>query len=248
MISSFKALFRDDKQYHLFLLMSLSSLFNVALVAYRLHYIDYDLAQLSSPKEVYWSRGIPTFLFLIWNLFLAWVPYGLALSLNRLNRHNQSKLLLGIIAGVWLVFFPNAPYIITDLLHLRWRTPIPHWYDLMLIVSFAWTGLMLGYLSLFEVQHFFKQKFNARISWGLSIAALLLASYGVYLGRYLRWNSWDIVSNPVGLAQDLFATLSNPMAYAGTLGIVLVFFVFMLLGYLTMATLIGEDKTVSAMK
>ncbi|MFK8101788.1 MAG: DUF1361 domain-containing protein [Saprospiraceae bacterium] len=240
MIKKFAALFRDQKQYHLFLLMTLSSLFNVALVAYRLHYIEYDFGHMNSAKTVYWSRGIPTFLFLIWNLFLAWVPYWIALSLHRLNRHTQSKLLLGGLVFTWLLFFPNAPYILTDLLHLRWRTPIPHWYDLMLIVSFAWTGLMLGYLSLFEIQLFLKQKLSPRASWLLSISALLLASYGVYLGRYLRWNSWDIISNPLGLCQDLFETLSNPMAYASTLGIVLVFFVFMLLGYLTLATLIGN--------
>ena len=240
MIKKFKNLFRDKKQYHLFILMSLSSIFNVALVAYRLHYIDYDFGNIESPKELYWSRGIPTFLFLIWNLFLAWVPYWLALSLNRMSRHTQSKVILGMLAFLWLLFFPNAPYIITDLLHLRWRTPIPHWYDLMLIVSFAWTGLMLGYLSLFEVQLFLEKKLSKKTSWMISIVALMLASYGVYLGRYLRWNSWDIVSNPIGLFQDLIQTITHPFAYASTLGIALVFFVFMLLGYLTLSTLVRE--------
>ncbi|MEL6865155.1 MAG: DUF1361 domain-containing protein [Bacteroidota bacterium] len=151
-----------------------------------------------------------------------------------------SNRLTGLALVAWLLFFPNAPYILTDLLHLKSRAPIPYWYDLMLLLSFAWTGLMLGYLSLYEVQRFIAQRSQpwlARLAVGM---ALPLCAIGVYIGRYRRWNSWDVLTRPGELLSDSIQTLLPPHVEIGTVGMILVFTIFLFLGYQMMAIMIKE--------
>ena len=146
--------FKNKKQCHLFFLLIASTLFSVLLFATRLIFIDFDLGKIQSIDDLIFYRGKQTFFFLNWNLFLAWIPYLIALSLPYFYQKLNSKILIGCLLFAWLLFFPNAPYILTDFLHLQKRTSIPIWFDLMLLSSFAWTGLMLGYLSLLEVKRF----------------------------------------------------------------------------------------------
>jgi len=241
MIKRFQNLFRDQKQQRLFLLLCLATLFNFVLVGYRLHYMAFDFSKIQSFRDLLDHRGYATFLFLIWNLFLAWVPYFIALIMDRTYEKTKSKGLLGFLFVAWLLFFPNAPYILTDLLHLKSRHPIPHWYDLMMIVSFAWTGLMLGYLSLFEVQRFLTKKFSARLGMGIAVGSILLCSFGIYLGRFLRWNTWDVLFRPHLLIGDIFEVVFNPFAYTGTLGIAVILACFLLIGYFILNTLISDS-------
>ena len=142
----------------------------------------------------------------------------------------------------WLLFFPNAPYILTDLLHLKTRTPIPLWYDVMMILTFAWTGLMLGFLSLFEVQLFLQKFIGKTIASLMSVIAIFLCGIGIYIGRFQRWNSWDVVVNPFALISDVLNTLIHPMAYMRTLGLAVVISVFLLLGYSTIITLLKSER------
>lgn len=233
--------FREEKQYHLFLLLGLTTIFSLALVGYRMYYLQIDRLALSSLDKIVYGRG-KTYLFLVWNLFLAWVPYGIALSIRWIDHRYKSKIISGLTLFTWLLFFPNAPYIITDFLHLGYRTSIPEWYDLILIFSFAWTGLILGYLSLREVQLFLQKRLGSTIGWMFSFTAILLCGFGVYLGRYLRWNSWDIIANPIELLTDIFFLLSQPAANKSAVGMTVMLTGVLALGYLTLITLYKETK------
>ena len=101
---------------------------------------------------------------------------------------------------LWLLFFPNAPYLLTDFIHLRETPTTPLWYDALMLASFAWTGLLLGYASLYLMQMIWERAVGM-LSWLGVVAALALASLGVYVGRFLRFNSWDALVRPRRLAQ-----------------------------------------------
>ena len=153
------------------------------------------------------------FLFLNWNLFLACIPWILTTWLIIRPTIQQYKIAIGFIISLWVLFFPNAPYILTDLFHLQRKLSMPVWFDLVLILSFAWTGILFGFLSLWDIELIFSKFMKQKYLSALSIALLFLSSFGVYLGRYLRWNSWDIVQNPFGLAYDIGDRFLNPFAH-----------------------------------
>lgn len=228
---------RELNRRSLFLLLTLSTIFSFSLFAFRLEYVDFDYSKIQSVRDLCFYRGTQTFFFLNWNLFLAWIPYLIALSLPFLHRKFNSKIIIVGALLCWLLFFPNAPYIITDFLHLKKRAGIPLWYDLMLFMSFAWTGLMLGYVSLLEVQIFLRNFFSKTMVNFASIIALLLCGFGIYLGRFQRWNSWDIVTQPF----SLFADILNILAQPHTLGLAIVLSAFLLLGYFTLNTLAQSE-------
>ncbi len=143
--------------------------------------------------------GRITYIFLIWNLFLAFIPYGISLKMDV----SKSKWKLLAYGGIWLAFFPNAPYLITDFVHLPHRTSPTFWIDLSLLTMFSVAGFMLATLSLKKVHQVLHQFFNRLISNVILINLILLSGFGIYLGRILRWNSWDIVTNPKGLFVDI---------------------------------------------
>ena len=180
--------------------------------------------------------GHGLFIFLAWNLFLALVPFGLSTLLGTALGPLRARLLLPVGAA-WLLFFPNAPYLVTDLLHLEQRPGVPLWYDLALILSCAWNGLMLAYASLADMQELVRQRLGTLAGWVFATVALLLSSFGVYLGRYLRFNSWDVLSNPLTLFFDILHRLLNPLSYPRTWGVTVVFGLFLLLGYSTVRVL-----------
>ena len=201
--------------------MAISSAMSVMLVLFRME----------------WS-GKLFGVFLIWNLFLAWLPFVFALLLAAVNKTSSSRVKKVLLFGAWLLFFPNSPYILTDLFHLKLRD-VPLWFDLILILSFAWNGLLLGYASLFEIQHFLKSKVSA-IKVNCFIAALMvLCSFGIYLGRYPRWNSWDIITNPIDLFSDIFNMLIHPLHNTRMVGVTFFFSLFLTVSYWTLSTLIN---------
>ncbi|MFT5165188.1 MAG: putative membrane protein [Saprospiraceae bacterium] len=237
MIASIKKISSPSQRVKIFSILSLSTAFCIAMVAYRIYYSNVDLSSLRSAEDIASSRGY-TFIFLVWNLFLAWIPYWIAITINGCYQRTRSKMLAFGMIIAWLLFFPNAPYILTDLLHLHNRHPVPFWYDLMLIVSFAWTGLMLGFISLHEVRLFIKKHYSEKGSWLFTFGATILCSYGIYLGRCLRWNTWDILTKPHLLIQDIFLSVTDSMA----INITVIFSVFLLLGYMTLNALIGKSE------
>lgn len=225
------------KSYRLFWILSLTTLFDFALLAYRLYYIEYDFSEIQSLGDLAKFRSIPTFLFLVWNLFLAWIPYWFSMLLEKTKKF---KLLTILILFGWLLFFPNAPYLVTDLLHLKSRSPVPMWYDVFLFFCFAWTGLMLGFSSLLEVKKFLDKRFAGWLTNSFVICSTLLCGFGVFIGRFQRWNSWDLFTNPFQLFSDLFLILGNPFDYMRTFGLAVVASILILLGFWTLTILIKE--------
>lgn len=174
------------------------------------------------------------FLFLIWNLFLACVPL-LASRLLRVAHQRRVSLFFQVsLFSVWLLFLPNAPYLLTDLVHLQPGSTRLYWYDLTMLLSCAGVGLLLGYSSLFDVQKICEERFGHVAGWGVAIGTLLLCGYGVYLGRAMRWNSWDVVTNPRGLFEYIAACLLNPTAYLHVYALSGLFGAGLLLGYTTL--------------
>lgn len=152
------------------------------------------------------ASGSQALLFLGWNLFLASVPYALSLLLP-LIRHRLAGVLVLI---AWLLFLPNAPYLITDLIHLKPRPPVPFWADGMVFFFFAWTGLLLGLVSLPHIQRYLEQWYTTRQSHWWIGGFMLMSSFGLFLGRVGRWNSGEAVTHPSALLQYSFSLLASP--------------------------------------
>jgi uncharacterized membrane protein len=172
-----------------------------------------------------------TFLFLNWNLFLAFIPWVLTTWLIIHPKFQNYKIVVGLVICFWLLFFPNAPYILTDLFHLKLTTSMPIWFDLVLILSFAWTGLLFGFLSLWNIEHILSKYMKQKYISALSIFLLFLGSFGIYLGRYLRWNSWDIINNPFQLAYDIGDRFINPFIHPRAWGITILMGLFLSMLY-----------------
>lgn len=181
-----------------------------------------------------WYTDSLVFFFLNWNLFLAWVPFVLASMMATLaQRRPRPRLFLVLLLAAWLLFFPNAPYIISDLMHLGSPRDVPIWYDAILIFSYAWNGLLLGFASLWLVQQVIADRFGAIVGWLFAMCSLLAAGFGIYLGRFQRWNSWDLLVNPLELTADIVHGLLNPWAYPRAIVVTLLFASFMAIAYST---------------
>lgn len=168
--------------------------------------------------------------YLAWNLFLAWIPFVIALVIY--DRAKRRRIGAGQLAlfGAWLAFLPNAPYIVTDLMHLPDLAAPPVWFDAMTYVAFAWTGLLLGLVSLYLVHCTVRARFGSRAGWAVVAATSALSGLGIYLGRFLRWNSWDVIANPAALAGDLVAIAHDPVGKP--LAVSLLFAAFIGVAYL----------------
>lgn len=174
--------------------------------------------------------------FLIWNLFLAWIPFIIAyLTYTATLARRWVYVIVPVSAFFWLIFFPNAPYILTDFQHLAdtWRDA-PVWYDVMLLIWFSFTGLLLGMVSLFLMQEVIRREFGRWVGWGFVAAVAALSSVGVYVGRFLRWNSWDIFNNPKGLALYTIQSAQDPSLQS--IGFTFLFAAFFLFLYITLYT------------
>lgn len=161
--------------------------------------------------RMYRSRSI-TYIFMLWNLFLAWIPYWSSLWADRQSEKHPRRWLRLLAPGLlWLAFFPNAPYILTDIMHLQERPPIPLWYDSSLLVVFALAGLFLAVFSLRTMHRLIRIYGGSLGGWLFVLLAVSLAGLGVYLGRFLRWNSWDLVLHPQAVLADIAVRAANPV-------------------------------------
>jgi uncharacterized membrane protein len=153
---------------------------------------------------------------LVWNLVLAWVPFVLALlvydGVRRGARHSR------VVAGsvLWLLFFPNAPYLVTDFGLLEGWEGAPVWFDVVVVAGPAWAGLALGFASLYLMHGVAARALGTMTAWLLVPCALALASFGIYLGRFERWNSWDVFANPHGVLGNALERLVEPRPLAVT--------------------------------
>lgn len=161
------------------------------------------------------------YMFLLWNLFLAFVPWFAASIVYIKNITN--KFLLIIIIIFWLIFFPNAPYILTDLIHLGKGNLMPVWYDLILLLSFGFAGMIYGFVSLQMIEEKIRLVFKIKHASVISFFLIYVSCFGIYLGRFLRWNSWDIVKNIDSVFDDIFQRIIYPGDHRTTWGFTFLF-------------------------
>lgn len=186
------------------------------------------------------ATGQVTYLFLVWNLFLAFVPYAISQWLGTRIQVLENRWLLALTLLVWLVFIPNTFYIITDLFHLFDFDNAPRWFDLLLIFSFAWNGLLLGLLSIRKVETILQAVSGRSFSLFVVFVVMWLNAFGVYIGRYLRFNTWDVLTKPFTLFGELLDIMIHPFRYKMEWGMVGVYAVFMTLLYITIKKMSGQ--------
>lgn len=208
------------EHWEITIILIISSLYATAIVALR----------------IFFSSKI-NYLFFIWNLFLAWIPYLISIYLPVAYYKIRQKFFAYFLLVIWFLFWPNSPYILTDMLHLKQKPGIPLWFDMGMILSFAWTGLMLGFISLIEIQNLVRKRFNRKVGWAFAAFMSLIGALGIYLGRYGRINSWDVLS-PDKLYTTLVMHTNDKLVNNDIIGMTLIYGIFLFLGYVTVKIII----------
>jgi uncharacterized membrane protein len=203
--------------------------------------------------------GKITFIFMIWNLFLAYVPYAISTCMTArgagetraardareihptrqagaalASRRRQSQFFTALLFLAWLLFIPNSFYILTDLYHLadnHRNSLVPEWFDLALILSFAWNGLLLGILSVRQIEKILIPQASIFQEWLFLYPVMWLNALGVYTGRYLRYDSWDIITNPFQLLSDIFGMVIHPLRHQYAWDMIFCFSILLTLFY-----------------
>ncbi|HET8709135.1 MAG TPA: DUF1361 domain-containing protein [Candidatus Saccharimonadales bacterium] len=159
-------------------------------------------------------NGTSDYSYLVWNLFLAWLPLLFALWLTRVLKIKLWSSWEALAASLlWLLFLPNSFYMISDFIHLQNISTVDILYDTVMFTSFVYVSLILGFSSLYLVHLQLKKRFSLPETAGWIGLVLLLSSFAIYLGRDLRWNSWDVLTNPAGLLFDVSDRLIHPGSY-----------------------------------
>jgi uncharacterized membrane protein len=182
--------------------------------------------------------------FLVWNLFLAWLPYLFSVWIEVLRRRRPGRRAGVIVLGVlWVLFLPNAPYIMTDFGHLLHYRPFPLMYDVVLIFAFAWTGLLLGLVSLHLLEVAGRRAWGGVAGGAFVVGSAMLTGAGIYLGRFLRWNSWDVIHRPGELLAAVAEAVLHPLGHTSAIAHSLTFTTVVLLCHLTFVALRQSDRT-----
>jgi uncharacterized membrane protein len=178
---------------------------------------------------------------LVWNLFLAWIPLVLALVVYDGVRRGWPAGTLAAVGLGWLLFLPNAPYIVTDFKWLGHYDSGTHWFDAALIGAAAAIGLVLGFLSLYLVQAVVVRRVGRVAGWTLAFGALAASGVGVYLGRFQRWNSWDVFTEPTRVAGELASAALDPLAHGRPLAWSIAFALAWCTGYVLFYAAFGAQ-------
>jgi uncharacterized membrane protein len=205
----------SDRRIAIVASLGVLSMFVIAMIAFQIIY-----------------TGTTENLGIAWNLFLAWIPFGLALIVYGRGRSGAATAALRATAVLWLLFLPNAPYIVTDLKHIDGFKGVPALYEVVLLASAAWAGLLLGLTSLFLMHAVARRLVGAFNAWALVVGALALSSFGIYLGRVQRWNSWDVFVRPDSLFGEIAGGLLHPLSHPRPIAVTIVFTSFLLGSYL----------------
>lgn len=165
---------------------------------------------------------------MIWNLFLAWLPvvFALGFRINMAKNRLQSWQNL-LLLFLWLGFLPNSFYLMSDLIHLQSSGESAILFDIAMMMSFIVNGLILGYISVYIVHLQLLKKLSARMMLVFLGFVFMACGFAIYLGRYLRWNTWDIIVNPFGLLFDLSERIVNPILHIQTYVVTITFFVLL---------------------
>lgn len=177
------------------------------------------------------ATGTLNHAFLPWNLFLAFIPYWIARWMTNSVSiiENRAKLIIVLIA--WLLFIPNSFYIITDLFHLNRFPSVPKWFDLLLLFSFAWNGIICGIISIRKIELIIRTVSGRNLSVLVIFTVMFLSAFGIYIGRFLRFNSWDVLTNPFSLVEEIGDMLIHPFDHNYAWGMTLCYSIFMTLVY-----------------
>ncbi len=174
--------------------------------------------------------------FLVWNLFLAWIPMLFAVGFALVRRRFWL-----VPAGLcWLAFLPNSPYLVTDLVHLG--NGVELWRHVLQYGFAAWTGILLGVVSLRLVHQRIEREFGAAWGWLTVVLSVGLCAVGVVIGRFQRWNSWDLLTRPDAVVAATLEWVRSPFAYVQSTGVAIAVATFFGLAYLTIWALDGTAR------
>ena len=177
-----------------------------------------------------WSYG------LLWNLFLAALPLLWSSTFN--GAVARKHWIWAVISfTLWILFLPNAPYLLTDLIHLKPKPGVPEWYILAMLLSCAATGTLIGYISLMDVHAAIERRVGFYPGWLLAICSLMLCGFGIYLGRFLRWNSWDALTRPLEFARTVIGQFANAGPHPHPIPVTLIFGGGLIIGYVALRVL-----------
>jgi uncharacterized membrane protein len=193
----------------IFYVLTITSVLCAMLIAVRAYQVEYV-----------------QFRFLLWNLFLAWLPLLVSMSALLLTRIATGRVLvigLALFGIAWLLLYPNAPYLTTDFIHLIYSPvytgydgydsdKLLLWYDLVLFFLFSWCGMLLGYLSMRHFHAIVSHYISALSGWMFVLIVSFLGGFGVYLGRVERLNSWDVLFSPFRLIEGVLEGINAKSA------------------------------------
>ncbi|HEV7622157.1 MAG TPA: DUF1361 domain-containing protein [Flavisolibacter sp.] len=208
----------SDKYNEVKRTLILSCLFSVVLVTARIIY-----------------TGSFLFIFLVWNLFLAFIPFFISDYITKDRATGKIKKIL--LALIWIAFLPNSFYIITDIFHLNMSEEMPLWYDLALLFSFAWNGVLFGIISIRQMEKLIEPYIDEKIKPLFLYSIMFLNAIGIYIGRYLRFNSWDVITDPVLLIKDIIYLLVHPLRNRFDWSMIICYFILLTLIYTTIKKL-----------
>ena len=173
---------------------------------------------------------------LLWNLFLAVLPllWSSAFQSAVARKH---WIWASVAFVLWILFLPNAPYLLTDLIHLNPKPNVPEWYILAMLLSCAATGTLIGYISLMDVHAAIERRFGFTTGWLLALSSLMLCGFGIYLGRFLRWNSWDALTRPLDFVRTVIGQFVDAGPHPHPVPVTLIFGGGLVLGYVALRVL-----------
>lgn len=204
--------------------MLMGEMLRIFLAATLISIVLFGFGALRNHSVTHW--------YLFWNLGLAWIPLLCSIWLVvRLPYNRWSRWPQVAISALWLGFLPNTFYMLTDYLHLEDVPRVDHTFDILMFTSFIMTGVALGFASLMLVHREFQKRLTTNWSTGLVTLILFVSSYAIYMGRELRWNSWDIVANPFGILFDISEQIIHPFSHPQAYIITLSYFVVLLFVY-----------------
>jgi uncharacterized membrane protein len=226
-------LFFKRNRHHLavFILLNLACLMCILLVGARVFYTD-------STRHA----------GLLWNLFLAWIPFIMSYFAHIISwRRIWLYIVIPVITIPWLLFFPNAPYMLTDLQDLVRSGGIgaPLWYDVIILVWCSWAGMLLGVISLYLMHDIITRAFGRLSGWLFVFIISGLSSFGIYIGRFVRLNSWDILQRPTETAMEILGLAIDPsMRLAAFTALYTFFFLFVYLLLYSFSHMLDENTSI----
>lgn len=163
------------------------------------------------------------YLFLVWNLLLAALPLAVSLVISSTDKIKNNKYLFYLALMGWLLLLPNSPYLITDFMHFRHESFVPFWLDLLILGSFSICGFLFGLASMYNVYKILSQKWHKATAMLFMASTCFLSGLGIYIGRMLRYNSWDVLRHPIHLVNDVINGFIAPETILNAWGITLGF-------------------------